>query len=414
MKSADVDICRARVIDARVSGMPSDNPITAIYTDIGRGHPNYLDSVLRYMRFEHPREYDRIRVVSIFNVSKGRSRMGWNAVRFLYRHGSRGGTVSSVYSRFRAKRSEYDADSILTRLLRRDLIAYLSGYGGVCLVAHPLLANMLCDSHRVYYLHGEITAPPESVVIGAEKVYVPLPETAAKMRSSGLDEPALCETGLVLEPEIRENLESVVESRLSRIESLDVPLTIGFFISGAYPAAHVRLMLAGAESCVASGYRVRFFWGCRKAARILDRIRSFDRDVVLDSGSGEIAAETNSVVVTAGTREKETIRSMQYINHLDMFCAAPHERINWAVGAGLPMIAVGPLIGTFAPENLRFALDAGCCVELSSFSEFESLGPRLTRMRKEGTIAAMTRAGRNIRSVDGAKIIAESLIAALF
>jgi hypothetical protein len=310
-------------------------------------------------------------------------------------------------------RSECAADSILTGLLRRNLIAYLSGYGGICLVAHPLLANMLSDSHRVYYLHGEIAAPPESVVIGAEKIFVPLPETALRMQLSDIDESALCETGLVLEPEMCENLESVVESRLSRVERSDVPLTIGFFISGAYPAAHVRFMLVGAESCVASGHRVRFFWGSdsRKAADILDRVRSFDRDVVLDSG--EIASEAKSVVVTAGTREKETIRSMQYINQLDMFCAAPHERINWAVGAGLPMIAVGPPIGTFAPENLRFSLDSGCCVELSSLTEFESLGPTLTRVRDEGSIAAMTRAGTNFRSIDGAKMIAESLIAGM-
>ncbi len=365
------------------------------------------------MRIEYPNEYRKIKIVTIFDISNGLTRLGWNAVRFLYRHGSRGGIVSSAYSRFRKQCSDYDPNSILTKLLRRDMIAHLSDYGGICLVAHPLLANMLKDSHRVYYLHGEIAAPSESVVIGAEKVFVPLPETAAKMRAHGLDDSALCQTGLVLEPEICENLESVVKSRLLRIKRSDVPLTIGFFISGAYPAAHVRFMLTGAESCVASGHRIRFFWGCdnRKAGCLLDRVRSFDSDVVHDSGNGEIVSNARTIVITAESREKETIRSMQYMDQLDIFCAAPHERINWAVGAGLPMIAIGPPIGTFAPENLRFALGAGGCMELLALAEFESLGPRMAQMREDGTIAAMVCAGRNIRNIEGAKTIAEYLIA---
>jgi len=388
--------------------------ITVIYTDIGRGHPNYLDSVLRYLKDNHPEQYRNMRITSIFEISHGVSLLAWKAVRNMYRVGARGGAISNVYSRFRSGQSEYDPNSAIIRILRRDLLRYLNGYTDICLVAHPLLANMLKDHHRVSYLHGEIAAPRESAVTGIERVYVPLPETSEKMLAAGVERHSLVETGLVLEPELCADIDDVARKTMERIEKADTPLTVGFFISGAYPMKHVELMLKGAESLHDAGHKVRFFWGCdrREARKMMQKVMRFDRHVKLDSDSAEPLSDASTVVVAGNSRNDETIRSMRYIPQLDLFCAAPHERVNWAVGAGLPMIMITPAIGTFAPENLDFALKSECGIDLSDERDFITLSEVVSKLRHSGQLSQMVVAGRKIKSVNGAKAIGEDLIAA--
>ncbi|MBU1319909.1 MAG: hypothetical protein KKH67_12035 [candidate division Zixibacteria bacterium] len=396
--------------------MTIDRPsITIIYTDIGRGHPNYLDSVLRYMRVHHPQECEKLRITSIFEVSRGTALTAWKAIKWLYRTGSRGGLISDIYGSLRSGKSEFDPDSHLIKILQRDLLKYVDNYDGICLVAHPLLANMLKSDHRVFYLHGEIAAPRESVTSGVERIYVPLPETAEKMRSQGVDADSLFETGLVLEPELLADVDEVVNARLARIERHYTPLTIGFFISGAYPKRHIDLMLAAAESCRRAGHRVQFFWGSdkRQIDRLVQKVRRFDENAALDFGNEVALACRTTVVVSAESREEETTRSMSYLPQLDLFCAAPHERVNWAVGAGLPMLMIAPPIGTFAPQNLDFVLQSKCGLELTNRHQFETLGEMITRLRTSGDLTSMVTSGRNIKSIHGAKVITESLLAAL-
>ena len=395
--------------------MPEKHLVTVIYTDIGRGHPNYLDSVLRYLKHNHPEQHRNTRITSIFEISRGISLLAWKLVEKMYKLGAHGGTISNIYSRFRSGQSEYDPNSMIVRTLRRDLLRYLSSNEGICLVAHPLLANMLKEQHRVLYLHGEIAAPRESAVTGIERVYVPLPETREKMLNAGVGRNSLVETGLVLEPELCADLDESVEKRIERINAPDSPLTIGFFISGAYPKRHVELMIRGAESLRRSGHKVRFFWGRDKkeAEKLMLSIRKFDQHVKLDAGATEPLSDVSSVVVTGESRADETIRSMRYLPQLDLFCAAPHERVNWAVGAGLPMIMMTPTIGTFAPENLDFVLRSECGVEFSDERDFIKLAEMVSALRQSGQLSKMVVSDRRIKSVDGAKVIAEDLIAAM-
>jgi len=388
-----------------------DAPVIAIYTNIGRGHPNYLDSVRRYLKDSHPEQYQQIQVTSIFEISRGLSLLGWKIVRRMYRTGSRGGLISNLYRRFRSGQSEYDRGSILIRLLRRDLRAHLKEYDGICLVAHPLLANMLKDEHRVFYLHGEIAAPTESGVLGIERIYVPLPETREKMCAMGISAGSLMETGLVLEPELCENICEVVQKRIARVESTQ-PLTVGFFISGAYPKRHVDLIVEGVKSCYSVGFNVRLFWGCdsKEVRRLVNALREFSGEIVNDDPDSSAISDSRMVIVTADSREAETLRSIEYLPGLDVFCAAPHERVNWAVGAGLPLIIIRPAIGTFAPENRAFVLKSGCGLELSDNGLFSDLGRELTRIRQSGQLLEMIEAGQRIRLIHGAKVIAEDLI----
>jgi hypothetical protein len=392
--------------------MTKDFPITAIYTDIGRGHPNYLDSVLRYLRANHQSEYRKIEIKSIFDISSGLSLAAWSAVRWMYRSGSRGGLISDIYTRLRSSKAEFDAESYLIKILQRDLLKYLGNYNGTCLVAHPLLANMLRGRHRTFYLHGEIAAPAESAVIGAERIYVPLHETAEKMTDLGVNSESLVTTGLVLEPEIAVDLDSHVTARINRIENAETRLTVGFFISGAYPKRHVELMIAGARSCLKAGHRIRFFWGTNRnqVARLTSKLKRFAADVITDSGIGALPPDKSAIIVTASSREDETIRCTCYLPHLDVYCAAPHERVNWAVGAGLPMIAIAPPIGTFAPENLEIVLKSKCGIALSERHQFDKLGETINSHRASGDLASMVNGCRSVTSIHGARVIAEDLI----
>jgi hypothetical protein len=394
--------------------MSDERSTTVVYTDIGRGHPNYLDSVLRYLKHNHPEQYRNMRITSIFEISCGISLLAWKLVEKMYRLGARGGAISSIYSRFRSGQSEYDTNSMIIRILRRDLLRYLNGYKGICVVAHPLLANMLSEQYRVFYLHGEIAAPRESAVTGIERVYVPLPETLEKMLSAGVESNSLVETGLVLEPELCADLDEIARMRIERIDAPDTPLTVGFFISGAYPKKHVELIVKGAESLHHAGHKVRFFWGSdrREAEKLILNVRRFDQHVKLDADGTEPLFDVSTVVVTGESRTDETVRSIRYLSELDLFCAAPHERVNWAVGAGLPMIMITPTIGTFAPENLDFVLRSECGIDLSDEHDFIELADFLSKLRYSGQLSKMVTAGREIKSVNGAKAIAEDLIAA--
>jgi hypothetical protein len=273
---------------------------------------------------------------------------------------------------------------------------------------------MLSNRNRVFYLHGEIAAPPESACAGVERVYLPLPETKARMESLGVPRAAIRETGLVLEPEIVSELEAVVHKRVARIKGA-TPLTVGFFISGAYPTTHVKLMLRAAGSCHQKGMRVRFFWGCdqRRVAVLSRKVQSLispGEGIAMDSGIDTKPCEGAVVIATATARELETLLSLKYLPQLDLFCAAPHERVNWAVGAGLPIFMITPPIGSFAPENLAFVENSGCGVALSGEDAFASFAETLQSLRQRGDLERMASRGFERYPISGAERIATDLV----
>lgn len=390
--------------------MPPEEPAVAIYTDIGRGHPSYLDSVLLSLKWHHKPVYRRIAQTNVFEISRGLSLTGWRAVRSAYRLGSRGGFISSIYSRFRSSRSEFDPKSAVVRILQRDLLEYLSGYKGICIVAHPLVANMLKKEHRVFYVHGEIAAPPESAVRDIERVYVPLGATAEKMRSYGVDPEYIVKTGLVLEPMILNDLSGVIFDRQVRLDSRDAKPAVGFAISGAYPREHVRFMTESAIALLEYGCKVRFFWGSNtvEANRLQLHLIKAGFEPVITSVPYEPVQFDPAVIVT-GRREIETTISTKYIPQLDLLVAAPHERTNWAVGAGLPIAALTPTIGSFAPENLAFILERGCGFAVSTRDPADKLVSQIVRYTKSGKIIDMVRSGTTMKNIKGAKRIADDI-----
>ena len=383
-----------------------------LYTDIGRGHPNYLDSVMRYIRKNHPEKYQNIHKTSVFTISRGLSRLSWQSANLMYRIGSSGGFVSRLYSRMRSGSSVRTEDSSALRLLGRDIRKYFADYNGLCVVGHPLIASILVQSNRVHYINGEIAAPSESAVVGVERVYVPLRETAQKMISLGVEPEVIFETGLMIEPEIHDGTEGAISRRLERVGASSTPLTIGFFVSGAYPKNHVRLMRIAAKSCHRCGHRVRMFWGWRHdhVRNLLDQVRKFDPAVSVDSDCKGDRIDSETVVISGKSREEETLTSLKYISGLDVFCAAPHERVNWAVGIGLPMVLILPTIGSFAPENRDIVLKSKCGISISGIQEASILGERLCELRDSGGLSEMVKSGWGAFPISGARRTAEALL----
>ena len=93
--------------------------IDFLYTNIGRGHPFYLDGIMQTLVRK-----GNISIVrqqhDVFELSKGLSLKGWQLAKWLYEKGSSGGLVGSLYKFLRSGNS-YSGDSSLLKLLGRDI-----------------------------------------------------------------------------------------------------------------------------------------------------------------------------------------------------------------------------------------------------------------------------------------------------
>ena len=372
--------------------MNRDPAILAISSEIGRGHPSYLDSVLTALSRRPGFSPDLLRSETLQDIVAGLSAAGWKTVRSLYRVGARGGLFTSTYNR--ARRNTNPAGLSL-KLLGARLRQRCAGFKGVCLVEHPLVARILAPVCRVAYLHGEMAAPASSAVPEAWRILVPLEETAREMTRQGTPGSRLVVTGLVIEPGLVERGRATYDHRLARYESTD-PLLVAFFTSGAYPRPHVEQLAAGVGSCVDAGHRVVVFAGTdrRESGRIRSRL----------PGSSRLQ------FIASRTRQEESDRTAELFPGFDAFVAAAHERTNWAVGLGLPMFAFDPDIGPFAPLNRALARELGVLRPIGGRSGAHSLGERLSRLRRAGELASIARNGFGGLSTDGAECIAAFLL----
>ena len=114
--------------------------------------------------------------------------------------------------------------------------------------------------------------------------------------------------------------------------------------------------------------------------------------------------------MTRPSREEETLRSLEYSPTLDYFVAAPHERVNWAAGAGLPIVMLEPPIGSFAPENHSYVLRTRCGLGFRYLDAYKKFAIVFHFVRLSGKLSEMVEAGRRVDAIDGARVIAEDLI----
>jgi len=368
------------------------SPIVFLSTEIGRGHPNYLDSVFRLLQKECSSK--EIPYLNVFNQSKGLSKAGWNLVKRLYFLGGKGGISTKFYNFFRGKREGVSEDSFFMNILGKDIKKNFDGFEGICQVDHPLTATILSDVCRVWYVHGEIAAPSECAVGGAEKIFVPLKETQAKLVANGVDPESIVITGLVIEPELLKDAKTSFEQRIERIKS-QKDLTIGFFSSGAYPPEHIEKIILGTKSIIQNGIRAIVFLGYdeKRYKKTEDQLRKLNVRVLVDEEDVPEKKDWQLLLIKGKDRIYDTKKAAELLPHLDAFVAAPHERTNWAVGLGLPLFALFPLIGTFAPQNFAFAQKNKVVYPLKTKDDAKRLGEIILKLKNESTLLKMVKNG---------------------
>jgi hypothetical protein len=300
--------------------------------------------------------------------------------------------VSRVYHRVRG-RSSYDRDSVLLRLLGRDLRRW-AGPDGLVVVDHPAVAGALGDRADTWYLHGETVAPPEAVVRRAARVFVPLPETAAAFEQGGLPAGHALVTGLCVERALAESREERVRERQRRFETANA-LTVAFFSSGAEPVEHVRTLSAGARSLAADG-RHRAIVFARSGGRLAAAARR------PAAGSPEVVLHRDRAELDAQTAER--------FPAIDVVVSPPHERSNWALGLGVPFLLVGPDIGPFAPRNRTRLAREGVARAIDSAEAAVHLPVIIETLRDQGELLRMSERGTGL-PVDGFDRAAAMLLA---
>jgi hypothetical protein len=397
---------------ARQSALILDNPLVSVCSEIGRGHPSYLDSILlalarlqaaptsgsgRDPASENPGHVARLTVPEL---CAGTSGLAWRLARLGYRFGAGGGAATWLYNHLRSPDAR--PSKLQLTLLGSSLRRAFAGYRGICLVDHPLLAQILSPVCRVAHLHCELAAPGLSVAPEAWRTFVPVEATALKLQAAGVRPESIAVTGLVVEPELVDVAGAAYAARMARLAS-DQPLTIGFFASGAEPRPHSASIIAAATSITRAGHKAVLAWGTGmlKAARIQLALRR------------QGAIETSLRVIWARGRQAATTAVAGVFPDLDVMVSAAHERTNWSVGLGLPMFALLPNIGPFAGENFEFASQQGTCLPLAGTADAASLGEKLDELRKTGRLAEMARSGWGRHSINGADTIARSLLTAV-
>jgi len=369
-----------------------------LYTAIGRGHPYYLDGVVETLA----RDYSNViqlNVTNVFSLSHGLSLKLWQTVRAMYRQGGKKGIRQALYGIMRNDSSPFRY-SLGARLLAPGLRKFLAGHPGPTLVGHPLLVPMIRDLVPVYYQHGEVTAPLQSAVSGSRKIFVPIDACRTRFVQHGIPASSLETTGLCIERELALSGRDYYENRIYRLEH-GPQLTGAFYSSGAEPDRHVRDICAGARSllqaghqplvyCAAGGKLEGLLSNMPEAFRILPDQDGFSYEKVLK--------EQKILVIIYSGRENLDRLTLALFKCFDFIVAPSHERTNWAIGLGLPLFILHPVIGPFAPLNRQVMLDQDVACDLLAP---DTLGETVAAMHAEQRLLTMARNGWGKYNING-------------
>ncbi len=337
---------------------PKDKKMVAVYTDIGRGHPNYLDSALRAVENRLEKLPKSIKVTSVFEISKGMSLFGWKTIRRIYRSGAQGGLASFLYNKARGPQTDGTQKKKTIKVLGKSLRKYFEGYDGIVLAAHPILAQILGDACRVFYIHGEIASPLEFDISNAEKILAPLQKTADAFTAAGISRDKIIITGLMLEPELAAETELINAERLNRLES-GGKTTIGFYTSGAYPKIHVWQIIEAADHILKNNLG-NIIISCGTEKRHFERFNSaFGQYEPITDREQFKQGESRILLQHDPDRQGLTLQEIDMLHRIDLAVMAAHERTNWTIGLNLPTIFLKPNIGNFSPGNHEYALEHG-------------------------------------------------------
>lgn len=346
---------------------------------IGRGHAFYLDGLEQALAATAGGP--AVARTDVFAVSRGASRLAWDAAHAAYRLAGRGGLVAAAYGLLRGD-SDYNRPSLALRILGRDLGRWWSAQRGLLVVDHPATVGALAANGTrddVWYMHGEMVAPPEAIVRGATCVLVPLEETAEAFVRGGVPRERVLVTGVCVDRALVGGAAEWTAARRARLGG-DGPLTVAFFSSGAEPAAHVATLAAGACALARDG-RHRALVFAARGGRLAAAVRHA-------AGGGAVPE-----VVTFGDRADLDRRTAEAFPAIDVVASPPHERSNWAVALGVPFLLVGPDLGPFAPRNRALLRARKVAVEMESKLRALALPARLDHLRRDGELLAMSLRG---------------------
>jgi len=359
-------------------------PVDFLYTNIGRGHPHYLDGILEVL------DPSRVgRVDDVFKISWGIGRLGWHLAKSLYRCGQSRAGLDPIYNRLRRGADFENPGFLLKAMAGAVRSTHLDGSHPL-IVAHPILVGMLRERCNLVYQHGEIAVPDDAIVSGEHSIFVPDNNAADCFVKAGISSEQLVETGLCIEDSLVEQAEACFSSRLKRLEQAE-NLTGAFFSSGAEPRRHVDVTVRAALSAAQQGHRVLIF------AR---RSGSFERcacnafetsGIPLVERTKSYATEKASLCLYSDRSSLNAI-STELFDHMDFFMAPSHERTLWALGLGLPMFIAEPAAGTFAPLNRERLLSEGVAQSMS-MDRATDFGVTLRSATTDGTLAQMSEAG---------------------
>lgn len=332
-------------------------------------------------------------------------------MRWLYSTASSSHSVGAIYERLRSGH-DYNKPSISRWILGHQLQANFRSGDSPLIVSHPALVGILAGRPDLIYQHGELVAPPESRVKGASLVCVPSEEVAEQFRTVGYQPDQILISGLCVEPALVKIAEDAYRRRLLRLES-SAELCGGYFSSGAEPDAHVEYLAQAALAVAGKGGKVAVFAieGGKLAKRVQGLFARNNRSVVLVTTETSIPTELSEATLInyRNRREENTLVSLVF-PHMDYFVAPAHERVNWAIGLGLPLIALEPTTGPFAPLNLKLACEAGVGIRSGELGKAAAIHQSLGKLRRQGLLARMSRSGWGRLPIDGFETIAKMLI----
>lgn len=380
-------------------------PVNFLYTNIGRGHPYYLDGIVECL------SPDRVGgVTDVFEATSGLSRRGWKLARSIYEGGGRGRSHSLLYNWLRG-RSDFNRPGLAQEVMGRPLRRIYLDDPAPLVVAHPVLAAILKDKPNLFYQHGEIAAPRESWVRGKHRVFVPISQTAITLLAAGAATENIFVSGLCIEPALVSQADGAFDARLQRLAGSD-PLCGAFFSSGAEPRQHVDSLVAAATSVLTAGGRALIFAkrSGALAARASARLAREDQDFeAVRSPEDAPSKMPRALMCVYEDRHELNEFTRKLFASFDFFVAPSHERTNWALGLGLPMFVVDPPLGSFSPLNREFLLDSGVASSLLDLDEAASFGETLTELRRSGELPRMAEAGWRRFDIRGFFNIAELL-----
>jgi len=375
--------------------------LNIIYTNIGRGHPFYLEGIVHELQKTYSNEI-RLNIDDVFGLSSGMSLWLWKLVRSLYHAGSQGGVVGRFYEGLRKRRGAGDG-GLVTKLLAAGIRKYVGQNRYPTLVAHPLLVPMLADLVPVYYMHGEHAVPPEAAVTEAAKIFVPTERAAEAFVDKGITRDKILISGLGIEDFLAGDARNNFHKRLERLRGDSCPVG-GFFSSGAEPRGHIDIIIGMLLSLQKAGCGAIVH--CRKSGHLASRagemlqISPAGPEEAVNKVQNSITVN-NIIIITYNSRNEENEITEKLFRYFDYIAAPSHERSNWALGLGLPLFILHPIIGTFSPLNRKLMLDHETACDIDSATKAADFSSILMHLKKEGILENMARNGYEKYSIDG-------------